>query len=211
MQILSHRGYWKTAEEKNRPVAFQRSFSLNYGAETDIRDYLGNLVISHDIANDDSISCTDLFSLVNLYKPQLPLALNIKADGLQLPLKTLLQQHNITNYFVFDMSIPDTLSYIKNDIRFFSRLSEYEKEPTFYEQCSGIWLDAFEGIWYNAAVIEQHVNNGKGVAIVSSDLHKRPVDDLWHMLKETGVYKNNKVLLCTDIPEAATAFFNEQF
>ncbi|TXT33838.1 MAG: hypothetical protein FD136_648 [Chitinophagaceae bacterium] len=207
MQILSHRGYWKTVEEKNSPIAFERSFSLNYGTETDIRDYLGDLVISHDIANAHSISCGELLEKYNNHNPTLPLALNIKADGLQLPLKTLLTKYNITNYFVFDMSVPDTIGYIKNDIRFFTRLSEYEIEPSFYEQCAGIWLDAFESIWYNAAVIEKHLNNGKEVAIVSSDLHKRPVEDLWEMLKYSGVYKN--ILLCTDIPEDASIFFSE--
>lgn len=208
MKILSHRGYWKTDEEKNQPVAFERSFSLNYGTETDIRDYLGNLVISHDIADANAISCNGLFEEYILHNPQLPLALNIKSDGLQLTLKALLTKYNIANYFVFDMSVPDTLGYIKNDIRFFSRISEYEKEPVFYENCAGVWLDAFEGIWYNAALIEQHLNNGKNVAIVSSDLHKRPVADLWQMLKDTNIHKNSQVLLCTDNPEAATVFFN---
>ena len=39
MMILSHRGYWK---EKNLPIAFERSFSLGFGTET---DYKGELVI----------------------------------------------------------------------------------------------------------------------------------------------------------------------
>ena len=38
MIIISHRGYWKDAAEKNRPVAFARSFDLGYGTETDVRE-----------------------------------------------------------------------------------------------------------------------------------------------------------------------------
>ncbi len=49
MIILSHRGYWKSEEERNQEVAFHRSFDLGYGTETDIRDIQGKLVISHDM------------------------------------------------------------------------------------------------------------------------------------------------------------------
>lgn len=35
MIILSHRGYWKETHEKNLPIAFERSFSLGFGTETD--------------------------------------------------------------------------------------------------------------------------------------------------------------------------------
>ncbi len=38
MIILSHRGYWKEVSEKNKPIAFERSFSLGLGTETYIRD-----------------------------------------------------------------------------------------------------------------------------------------------------------------------------
>ena len=56
MIILSHRGYWKDVNEKNQQVSFERSFSLGFGTETDIRDYKGELVISHDIADENCIS-----------------------------------------------------------------------------------------------------------------------------------------------------------
>ena len=57
MEILSHRGYWKNEGEKNTKIAFERSFQLGFGTETDIRDYKGELVISHDIADS---SCMKL-------------------------------------------------------------------------------------------------------------------------------------------------------
>ncbi|SQK72416.1 Uncharacterised protein [Tatumella ptyseos] len=37
MQILSHRGLWTTAEEKNSLQAFCQSFSAGFGTETDVR------------------------------------------------------------------------------------------------------------------------------------------------------------------------------
>ena len=106
MIILSHRGYWRETTEKNLPIAFERSFSLDFGTETDIRDYKGELVISHDIADEKCISVKEMFKIYNKYDTSFPLALNIKADGLQVNLKELLEEYNITNYFVFDMSFP---------------------------------------------------------------------------------------------------------
>ena len=56
MIVLSHRGYWKTAVEKNTPTAFKRSFELGFGTETDVRDRNGELVISHDMPNGSEIT-----------------------------------------------------------------------------------------------------------------------------------------------------------
>ena len=95
MIILSHRGYWKEIYEKNQKIAFERSFSLGFGTETDIRDYKGNLVVSHDIADDKCISVKELFEIYNKFDNTLPLALNIKADGLQVKLKELLEEYKI--------------------------------------------------------------------------------------------------------------------
>ena len=98
MQILSHRGYWKSEKEKNTHGAFERSFSMGFGTETDIRDYKGELVISHDIADEKSVKLEDFFRIYNDFNKSLPLALNIKADGLQLKLKSLLVEYDIENY-----------------------------------------------------------------------------------------------------------------
>ncbi|HDG1702299.1 TPA: hypothetical protein PFE33_004667, partial [Kluyvera ascorbata] len=49
--------------EKNTQTAFERSFSLGFGTETDIRDFGGELVISHDIADQNCISFKKFISL----------------------------------------------------------------------------------------------------------------------------------------------------
>jgi hypothetical protein len=209
MRIISHRGYWKDSTEKNTSIAFERSFSLSLGTETDVRDYMGSLVISHDIANGNCMVVDDFFSIYKQYNPPLALALNIKADGLYKQLHKLLEQHNIVDYFVFDMSVPDTVGYIKKGIRFYTRQSEYELYPAFYDDCAGIWLDAFHNTWYSNKLILDHLDKNKQVAIVSSELHKRDHIGLWEQLKKGGLHHANDVLLCTDIPEEAIVFFNE--
>ena len=210
MNILSHRGYWKIDEEKNQKVAFKRSFTLGFGTETDIRDYKGELVISHDIANEKSITLEDFFKIYNNYENALPLALNIKADGLQIKLNELLKKYNITNYFVFDMSVPDGLGYIKHNIKAFTRESEYEETSSFYNEACGIWLDEFQSHWIDKKIIEKHIKNNKQICIVSPDLHKREYKKEWQdykeIEKELGI---NDLIICTDFPEEAKDFFNE--
>jgi glycerophosphoryl diester phosphodiesterase len=209
MQVISHRGYWKTEFEKNTIIAFERSFSLNFGTETDLRDYMGKLVISHDIAGKSCISVEDFFSMYKEYESApLTLALNIKADGLQHELHKLLEQYDIRDYFVFDMSVPDTLAYIRNGLRFYSRQSEYELTPAFYSDCAGIWLDAFYSTWYTNDIIEEHLKKKKQVAIVSPELHKREYASLWKQLKDGHLHRADGLILCTDIPEEAIHFFN---
>jgi hypothetical protein len=46
-----------------------------------------------------------------------------------------LETYNITNYFLFDMSVPDALVYIRQGgFNVYTRQSEYEKEPSFYSE-----------------------------------------------------------------------------
>ncbi|MCT7592491.1 hypothetical protein N5U31_05860 [Aliarcobacter butzleri] len=208
MKVLSHRGYWKELNEKNQIIAFERSFFLGFGTETDIRDYKGELVISHDIADEKSMSVKEMFEIYNKYDNTLTLALNIKADGLQVKLKELLEDYKITNYFVFDMSVPDGLQYLKHNIKVFTRESEYEKIPSFYDESCGVWLDEFQGHWITKEVIEKHIKNGKEICIVSSDLHKREYKKEWQHYKEIEKELGIKnLMICTDYPEEAKEFF----
>ena len=65
------------------------------------------------------------------------LALNIKADGLSEELSKYIINHNIDNYFFFDMSIPETKRYKELGLNYFIRISEFEKDQTFLHNSSG--------------------------------------------------------------------------
>ena len=116
--------------EKNSVLAFERSFSLNFGTETDIRDFNQELIISHDIANGKEITLEKFLSLASSFHKiePLTLALNIKADGLAKLLADIIKHHPNLDCFVFDMSVPDTLSYFDLNIPVFTRMSEVEKK-----------------------------------------------------------------------------------
>lgn len=206
MIILSHRGYWRDPAEKNQPGAFRRSFDLGFGTETDIRDCLGRLVISHDMPGDDAMLLDDMLGL--LAGRDLPLALNIKADGLGRALQARLRGSGLSRWFSFDMSVPETVAQIGMGMPVFTRCSEHETKPVLYEKARGVWLDGFSSDWYSADLISGFLRDGKRVAVVSPELHTRAHLPLWERLRSSGITDNSELMLCTDLPEAATAYFH---
>ena len=69
-----------------------------------------------------------------------------------------------------------------------------------------VWLDAFEGEWYSDELIERLIAQGKYVAIVSPELHKRSHAGLWMRLKT--IRDMGKLYLCTDLINEAEEVFN---
>ena len=209
--ILSHRGFWLLKEEQNTLAAFKRSLENGFGIETDIRDYSSKLVISHDFPNNESLLVESFFEFYKSQKNgEKLIALNIKSDGLQNELFALLESYEIRNYFVFDMSVPDALLYLKKGITSFTRESEYEAQPSFYEEAEGVWIDEFNGPWISLDDIQKHRKNGKVAAIVSPELHKRSHINEWKKYKSlTNLAKDENIHLCTDFPLEAKKFFND--
>lgn len=202
MIILSHRGYWLEAAEKNTLAAFNRSFELGFGTETDVRDLCGKLVVSHDMPQGQEMLWADFVKL--LAGKNLPLAVNVKSDGLAVPIKELMAGQEV-NWFVFDMSVPDMRSHFQVGNPVFARMSEVEREPAWFAQVVGIWLDAFGGAWYDAATIVGLLEAGKQVCVVSPELHGRPYKEVWQTLLPLAGRPG--LMLCTDVPEQARSFF----
>lgn len=209
MEILAHRGYWQNPEEKNTLAAFCKAFDLGFGIELDIRDYKGKIVVEHDIPHNNNHELFFEHVLEKLQKRDLPLAINIKSDGLLNLLSTLLKKHDIKNYFTFDMSLPEMNRYVNSELAVFSGKSELQIIPPFFEKASGIWLDSFTGDWYGPQLIANLIEKRKKVCVVSDELHNRPPDWQWKMLKEHNLHQCNEVSLCTDWPEKARNYFGE--
>lgn len=207
MIILSHRGFWKTKDEKNTITSFKRSFDCGFGTETDLRDHDGEIVISHDMPTGDEITFEHLLDIMD--GRNLPLALNIKADGLFLSIKDTLEKYNHTNYFVFDMSIPDLVCQVKNKMKVFTGLSDILIQPVLLSECDGVWLDCFNSDWYDYTEIDRLLNQGKKVCLVSADLHKRNVSKQWTTILKSNYLDSDNLMICTDFPEKAREYFNE--
>jgi hypothetical protein len=199
MDILSHRGYWRAPQEKNGAVAFARSFDLGFGTETDVRDHAGELVIAHDMPNGSELRLAEVLDLLG--DRDLPLALNIKADGLGPLIVETMAGRPQTRWFTFDMSGPELIRQQRLGMPVFTRRSEYEREAVLYDQAQGVWLDAFEGLWFTAKDVAAMLDDDKRVCIVSPELHGRTPDTLWSMLRKSGLY-DSAIMVCTDTPEA---------
>lgn len=207
MVILAHRGVWHQPDERNQPAALRLALAGGFGLETDVRDAAGQLVISHDPPVAPAQTLAGLLALYARLPSAAPLAINIKADGLRSRLKPLLDAHAVTNYFCFDMSVPETLAYHREGLRYFTRESEHEPHPLLYTDAAGVWMDMFEGDWITAESIVRHLDAGKQVALVSPELHRRPHENFWQRLQQAGLARRSGLMLCTDFPESARDFF----
>lgn len=186
-------------------VAFERAINFGFGIETDIRDFNGNLVIAHDLPNKNSIKFSKLLQLILKSKKKICLAINIKSDGL---LNLIKREKNLSKiqYFLFDMSIPQQKIFNDNNLKYFIRISEIEKNIKKY-RAKGVWVDTFFKIWYKKKDLENLKFNK--LAIVSSELHKRKnYSKQWKMLKKLNL--NKELFICTDYPHKANYFFNDQ-
>ena len=203
IEIIAHRGWWKAENEKNTKTAFERAFDSGLGVETDLRDIKGEIVISHNMPQGNEMSFEDLLKLLD--GRALTLALNIKADGMADEIKRLLEKYNVSNYFTFDMSIPEMVYQHKTGLNVFTGLSDIVPLPVMYEQAKGVWLDCFNSDWFGEVEIQNILNQDKKVCIVSPDLHKREYKSVWEK------YKNmNGIMLCTDYPMEAEVYFNDK-
>ena len=201
VSIIAHRGYWENVSEKNSKFAFERAFEFGFGVETDLRDNNGKIVISHNMPCGNEMSFESLLQMMD--GRNLPLALNIKADGMSKEIKDLLNKYNHTNYFTFDMSIPEMVVQRDNKLTFFTGLSDLVKEPILFEDSCGIWLDSFYEDWFDKSVILGILAKHKSICIVSPDLHQRRYKEIWKK------YKNIPgIMICTDFPQEAEIFFN---
>lgn len=207
MKILAHRGYWRETGEKNTLPAFERAWAGAYGIETDLRDLDGNIVVCHDLPNRGALPFTHLLQAYVAHGKSTPLALNIKADGLQSIVARALTTHHVDNYFLFDMSIPDSLSYLRAGMPVFARLSEYEPHSLLHDKTAGVWLDAFETEWWTLDLLRTLRVQDKTVAIVSPELHGRRHEPLWQALRDLPPGIAAGLLLCTDFPDDAAHYF----
>ncbi len=208
MQILAHRGFWNDKVLRNSPAAIKAALENGFGFESDVRDYRGRMVISHDIADDSCQDAEEVFQWLAAHGDRACFAINVKADGLKDMLKEKLERYAIKNYFLFDMSVPQMVEYSEAGLRFFTRQSEYEEQPTMYQQAAGIWMDGFESMdWVTEELLKSHMGLGKEVCLVSPELHKRTDRrQFWERLGSWDIDRS-KVLLCTDCPDEARRFF----
>jgi hypothetical protein len=213
MEIIAHRGLWELPEQKNSAGAIRAAIANGFGIEVDLRDRAGRLVIAHDPADESAADFEEvLASLSDLPALTLALwALNIKADGLQRLVLDAVKRFALSSAFCFDMSVPDGLGYLNLDsrCRVYTRQSEFEPEPPFYDEADGVWLDEFNAGWITDKIITGHWRRNKRVCIVSAELHGRAQLRQWDKIKKFPSSGDFALQLCTDHPVQAREFFDD--
>lgn len=210
MLILAHRGFWNKKNPKNSLAAFGHAFELGCGIELDVRDFGRRLVVSHNPPIGNELSLKDVFELYNKFKIYRPwLAINIKSDGISEMLKKTLQRYRIKRYFVFDMSVPDTFTYLKNKMNVFCRYSDFEPiSDKLLDRCKGVWIDCFGKNKVPIHILKSVLLKGLFCCVVSPELHGCEHKIVWkkcHFLDK--MIKTDRLMICTDYPDKAKEFF----
>lgn len=218
IKIIAHRGFWREKADQNSLQAFKDAFDNGYGIETDIRDYNGSIIISHDIPRQNTFNNITLDEMIKLYLEHGRnecLALNIKSDGMSADLMKTLNSNNIKNYFLFDLSMPNLIYSSKNfsTLNIYGRHSEYENGLLLKDlNIKGLWLDQFSTNFISAEILAQIGSCYSEIAIVSPELHGKAMDkvkSIWGILKKFAKESQNiSISLCTDLPREASEFFN---
>jgi len=203
IKLIAHRGIWEIEEEKNSFVAFKKALENNIDIETDIRDYNGNIYLSHDpiINNSNLMSLENLLNLHKSLNSKSLLFLNVKSDSLYLLINSKNEIIVKFSYF-FDMSFPELIQYDKQGFNYLLRISEFESTPSKQLNFKGFWIDSFKNLnWFFESKTIFLPN--KIYAFVSPDLHKFDYLNFWKKLKSI----DTDLLLCTDHLNEAKSFF----
>jgi glycerophosphoryl diester phosphodiesterase len=210
MLILAHRGLWSHRSERNTLASLHRALDMGFGIETDVRDMRGQLVLSHDMpAADHNVLLEDLLAYYASNGCSTVLALNIKADGLHEALHALLLRYRVSNYFVFDMSIPDTLGYLARSMPTFMRRSEFEVSTDLEQRAAGVWVDELSRTWLTADTLRDLARNVPAMSIVSAEIHGRAHMAQWREIRQAqeSIAATTQLMFCTDLPDHARNYF----
>lgn len=133
MEYIAHR---------RNSVAELNATPVHYGVEVDIRSSGSQLIISHD----PFIAGESFEEWIEAYKHG-TLILNVKEEGLEDRLISLMDRAAIENYFFLDQSFPYLIKYSKMGVhRCAVRVSEFESintALTLAGKVDWVWVDCF--------------------------------------------------------------------
>ena len=151
---------------------------VDYGVEIDIRNHGNALLVVHDPFSADAI---DLSEWLTHYNHKF-LIVNVKEEGLEPKLLSLLRQFKICDFFILDETIPYIRKYAREGVSNFAlRVSEFESIETALKlnthlnseghQVEWIWVDSFTGNPLSAQNLTRLRIAGFKLCQVSPELH----------------------------------------
>ena len=199
--ILAHRGVWTNDTDQNSSRALQDGVLNGFGVETDFRDNLGSLVISHDISINPKLFDFHLFNSSNRF------AINLKSDGLLNFFVPYIDVLIESKSFVFDASIPEIVKYRRSGIPLALRLSEYEKELPWRSEY--VWVDSFNSDWWIDDEYIYKLMDVSHLIFVSPELHGRDYRRAHDWFVRERKKGNLGFSVCTDHPFELKSAYHE--
>ena len=154
-----------------------------YGVEVDIRSYGTKLIIHHDPFLEG-----ELFEKwIKFYRHGL-IILNVKEEGLESRVMSILENHNIKNYFFLDQSFPYIIKYMNLGLKKIAlRFSEYESIHTIINlkgKIDWVWVDSFKKFKFSQAKANKLKEANFKICLVSPELQGRNPETEIPLLKE---------------------------
>jgi hypothetical protein len=143
-----------------------------YGVEVDIRSYGDKLIIHHD----SFIEGESFDAWIATYRHG-TLILNVKEEGLESRLISLMQKYGIDDYFFLDQSFPFLVKWAKaGEHRCAVRVSEFESIDTALTLASKVdwvWVDCFTHFPLSHKDVQRLKNAKFKLCLVSPELQGR--------------------------------------
>jgi hypothetical protein len=198
MNLIAHRR--NTIEELQTTPS-------EYGVEVDIRSDNGQLIIQHDPFADG-----EKFDEWIKYYHHGTLILNVKEEGLESRLISLMMLYGIKDYFFLDQSFPFLIKWSKlGERRCAVRISEYESVQTALTlkgKIDWVWVDSFAKLSLDGEDARHLQDAGFKLCLVSPELQDRPAEtsipELAELLAERQIVVD---AICSKKPEIWKEYF----
>lgn len=191
MEIISHR---------RNTVESLLSTDKNLGIEVDVRSWEKEIIINHDPFKGGI-----LFSDWIKYYDHGTLIINVKEDGMEKEILTILRKNKVKSYFFLDQSFPSLIKCSNEyELNCAVRVSEYESVETalnLANKVNWIWVDLFTKFPINKKKYEHLKNANFKLCLVSPELqinNKLQIKDVRNIIEKEKIFFD---AVCTKFPQ----------
>jgi hypothetical protein len=174
------------------------STPIEFGVEVDVKEKNGEIVCGHDPFDNEAL----FVDWVKSYRHKF-VAVNIKQEGIESLVISILEESNIRDFFLFDLSFPMLIKLSESgETRLALRVSDlegFEHAQLFVGKVGWIWLDIFKNgdfLSKTESIFEKFK-----VCAVSPELHARRDKQKNHkILVDLLGFEGLFDAVCTKIP-----------
>lgn len=184
-------------EHRINTIEQLKKVPVNRGIEIDIRDYDGELRLTHN----PFTSGERLEDFLQHYSHKF-IIFNVKAAGLESRILDLAKKYNINDFFLLDVENPSLVNLSRQGMsKIAVRFSDFEDinfALGFAGKIDWVWVDCFEKIPLDKEVCEKLSKHFK-LCLVSPEMQRHPENWIEKFRQD---FKDMPIdAVCTDLPE----------